>query len=253
MEIKLKEIADTFVDRLKNPFSGTLIIVLVFHHWSLLYSFSHFEPTFTLAQRISYVDKYIDDHGICYNLIYPVLISIGLVFVYQVLSYASKGIILFFKSWVNPLIFKIIDRNKIVTKEELDIKRKEIIQIQAALVESNDRASKIDGENQRLREKNEEAYKQWAELSLAHQGLQEKSAQEDKARKINDEDYHRAIEESDKYKKISDINSVFKGEWRLHWKFLDSGVTGEEDVYIENGDYFANELLVFKIDMVERS
>ena len=48
-------------DKLTNPYFGTLIIVLIIHHWDLIFGVFNFDEGFTLDKKLEFINNYITE------------------------------------------------------------------------------------------------------------------------------------------------------------------------------------------------
>lgn len=107
-------------DKLTNPYFGTLILVLIGHHWELWYTLFNFDSDCTLQDKIIFVKSYIDD-----NLAFPLfLIDVFQAVIFMFLGYliivGTRSLVLWVEFGLMPMITgKIINKN-VVRRSEYD-------------------------------------------------------------------------------------------------------------------------------------
>jgi hypothetical protein len=123
------EIINSFFNNIKekltNPFFGTLILVLIVHHWQLWYTVFNFDQEFKLVNKVNFIKAYAKGHLGFWNLMLDVLLAM----VYMLLGYliivATRSLVLWVEHSLMPFLTgKIVSKN-IVTRSEYDTVVKE--------------------------------------------------------------------------------------------------------------------------------
>ena len=113
-------------DKFTNPYFGTLILVLLFHHWELLYITFNFDDNVTLNIKLNSIKKYISTNITFENVIYDSLRALILMLAGYLIIVITRSIVLWVEFWLMPFITgKIINKN-VVKKEEYDNVVKEL-------------------------------------------------------------------------------------------------------------------------------
>lgn len=107
-------------DKLTNPYFGTLILVLLFHHWELLYIIFNFDDNVTLDIKLNSIKKYISTNITFESVMYDALWALILMLAGYLIIVITRSIVLWVEFWLMPFITgKIINKN-VVKKEEYD-------------------------------------------------------------------------------------------------------------------------------------
>lgn len=112
-----KSFSDTFSERIRSPFGGTLIAVIILLNWKLFLGIIFFDDSFNFDTRIDYVENYLTSNYPWKLLIHPVWITFVSIFSFLILSYIAMAINLLFTKIIKPWIVKAIDKSSIVTRE----------------------------------------------------------------------------------------------------------------------------------------
>lgn len=107
-------------DKLTNPFFGTLILVLVLHHWELWYAVINFDSDCTLDDKLIFIKNYSSNNLTLKAFIWDILQSILYMFLGYLIVVATRSLVLWVEFWLMPNITgKIINKN-VVRKSEYD-------------------------------------------------------------------------------------------------------------------------------------
>lgn len=107
-------------DKLANPYFGTLILVLLFHHWELLYIIFNFDDNVTLDIKLNSIKEYISINISFQNLMWDALWALILMLTGYLIIVITRSIVLWVEFWLMPFITgKIINKN-VVEKDEYD-------------------------------------------------------------------------------------------------------------------------------------
>lgn len=119
MEI-LNSFFSNIKDKLTNPFFGTLILVLIFHHWELWYTLLNFDSGCTLEDKTTFIKIYSDKNLSFQMLMWNVLIATVFMFLGYLIIVATRSLVMWVEYWLMPYITgKIINKN-VVLKSEYD-------------------------------------------------------------------------------------------------------------------------------------
>lgn len=144
-------------DKLANPFFGTLILVLLIHHWELWYTLLNFDDGFTLDRKVGYIQKYISENLTFFNLLW----DIGQAALYMVLGYlivvVTRSLVLWIEYGIMPWVTgKIVNKN-VVRKSDYDDVVKEREQYFDQYEEQRENVRKfskaIDEQTEQIKEK----------------------------------------------------------------------------------------------------
>lgn len=126
----LRSAADNIVDRVKNPFGGTLIAAWCIFNWRLVYSIFSFDDDFKLINRVAFIQAYIDETPFSILIWKPIWYSFIIIVTYLILTHISLGVFTLFQKWVTPSIYWLLDRNKITDKISYDSLKSKLIKSQ---------------------------------------------------------------------------------------------------------------------------
>lgn len=107
-------------DKLTNPFFGTLILVLIIHHWELWYTVFNFDDQFTVSEKVDFIQNYVSENLTFFSFLW----DIGQAFIYMFLGYllvlATRSLVLWIEYGIMPWITgKIVNKN-VIRKSEYD-------------------------------------------------------------------------------------------------------------------------------------
>jgi hypothetical protein len=202
-------------DKLTNPYFGTLILVLLFHHWELLYVIFNFDDNVSLDNKLNSIKEYISTNITFESLMLDALWTLILMLTGYLIIVITRSIVLWVEFWLMPFITgKIINKN-VVQKDEYDkvVKEREEYFDQYEEQRNNVRtfSKTIDEQTEQIKQKDKDLLKQTKTISETVKELDstknklEKSLNEasDKANKINS--LNDSLTELKKYNKyISD-------------------------------------------------
>lgn len=107
-------------DKLTNPFFGTLIIVLIWHHPQFWYSIFNFDDGVNLRQKISYLREIGTREFSIGELVNDILWTIFLVIVGYLIVLGTRTLSMWIEYNVMPLITKKIVSKNLVLRSEYD-------------------------------------------------------------------------------------------------------------------------------------
>ncbi|HXC06364.1 MAG TPA: hypothetical protein VNZ86_16515 [Bacteroidia bacterium] len=109
-----------FTETNRTPFAGAFLIALVLYNWQLFYSLIAFDPFENRLTKIKIISTFLDADPWYARILFPTLIALGSITFFYVFSNLSLAITTTFNKWVKPFILFLIDRNKLVPREDLD-------------------------------------------------------------------------------------------------------------------------------------
>ena len=107
-------------DKLTNPYFGTLILVLIIHHWELIFGIFNFDEGFTFDKKLEFVKNYIVNNITWKSFLWDALQAMLYMFLGYLIVVLTRSIVLFIEYWLMPFITgKIVNKN-VVRKTEYD-------------------------------------------------------------------------------------------------------------------------------------
>lgn len=156
-------------DKLTNPYFGTLILVLLFHHWELLYIIFNFDDNITLDIKLNSIKEYISINISFQDLMWDALWALILMLTGYLIIVITRSIVLWVEFWLMPFITgKIINKN-VVKKDEYDkvVKEREEYFDQYEEQRKNVRnfSKTIDEQTEQIKQKDKDLLKQTRTIS----------------------------------------------------------------------------------------
>ncbi len=119
MEV-LNSIFTSIKDKLTNPFFGTLILVLLIHHWELWFTIFNFDSGLLLDVKLQKIRDYAKVHFTIGQFAWDIFQAAIFMILGYLLIVATRSLVLWVEYWLWPwLTGKIISKN-IVLKSEYD-------------------------------------------------------------------------------------------------------------------------------------
>jgi hypothetical protein len=107
-------------DKLTNPYFGTLILVLIFHNWELIYTLFNFDKKLTLDEKLTSIKSYISINITFTEFLCNAFLALVLMLSGYLIIVFTRSIVLWVEFWLMPFITgKIINKN-VVQKNEFD-------------------------------------------------------------------------------------------------------------------------------------
>ena len=174
-------------DKLTNPYFGTLILVLLFHHWELLYSIFNFDDRLCLNAKLKSIKKYISTNITFESVMYDALWALILMLAGYLIIVITRSIVLWVEFWLMPLITgKIINKN-VVEKDKYDnvVKEREEYFDQYEVQRKNVRtfSKTIDEQTEQIKEKDKALLEQTKTISVTVKELESTKSSLEKALK----------------------------------------------------------------------
>jgi hypothetical protein len=157
-------------DKLTNPFFGTLIIVLLIHHWQLWYAVFNFDQDCTLNDKIAFITNYAKTDLTFWIITYDILQAIFLMLLGYLIIIGTRSLVLYIEFGLMPFITGRIVNKDVVRRSEYDdvVKEREQYFDQYEEQRKNVRifSKTIDEQTEELKRKNEDLSKQTNEISI---------------------------------------------------------------------------------------
>ena len=107
-------------DKMTNPFFGTLVIVLIMHHWELIFLVFNFDIDCTLNDKIVLIDNYLSENITWRSfLIDAVKALIYMLTAYMMIVF-TRSLVMWVEFWLMPAITGRIINKNVVKKSEFD-------------------------------------------------------------------------------------------------------------------------------------
>lgn len=156
-------------DKLTNPYFGTLILVLLFHHWELIFIIFNFDDNVTLDTKLNSIKEYISINISFQNIMWDALWALILMLSGYLIIVITRSIVLWVEFWLMPFITgKIINKN-VVKKDEYDkvVKEREEYFDQYEEQRKNVRnfSKTIDEQTEQIKQKDKDLLKQTRTIS----------------------------------------------------------------------------------------
>ena len=153
----LNSILDNIKERTTNPFLGTLIVVWLIKNWTLVYSLFYFDSKLKLKERLDYINTYFATHSFLLNMVFVILITLGVLILTYVLLGISRYLTETYERRLVPKISEWTDETSVVLKVDF-VKLQEVIK-QLELRLEEERILKVAAQNER-----DEAYSKLIKL-----------------------------------------------------------------------------------------
>lgn len=99
-------------DKLTNPFFGTLIIVLLIHHWELFYGLFNFDDDCTYDEKILFIHNYISVKITLKSFLIDAFQALIYMFFGYLIIVLTRSIVLWIEYWLMPFITgKVVNKN----------------------------------------------------------------------------------------------------------------------------------------------
>jgi hypothetical protein len=143
----LNSILDNIKERTTNPFLGTLIVVWLVKNWTLVYSLFYFDGSLKLEGRLKYLSNYFANHSFILNMVYVILITLGVLVVTYILLGLSRFLTETYERRLVPQISKWTDKSSVVLKVDYLNLQEVVKQLEIRL--ETERLAKVSAQNER--------------------------------------------------------------------------------------------------------
>ena len=83
-----KNFRETISERIRSPFVGSFIICWILAHWEIVLFLIYSEDNLTIDGRIGKISEYIQHQNFLTLVLYPVLVTFGVLIGYSILAQA---------------------------------------------------------------------------------------------------------------------------------------------------------------------
>lgn len=231
-------------DKLTNPFFGTLILVLILHHWELWYVVFNFDEAYSLSQKLNFIEIYIAINLTFYSFLWDVAQA----FLYMILGYLivvlTRSLVLWVEFGLMPFITgKIVNKN-VVRKNKYDdvVREREEYFDQYEEQRENVRnfSKTIDKQTEQIKLKDKDLLKQSETISITVRELDVTNIKLDKTQKeIQEKSSH-----LDQLKNsITQLQEDFDNQLKRLKKFQNLFLGDENKEFYSSIDKFPPEVL----------
>ena len=151
-------------DKLTNPFFGTLIIVLLIHHWQLWYAVFNFDQDCTLNDKISFIKNYSIVNLTFWKITYDIAQAIFLMLLGYLIIIGTRSLVLWIEFGLMPSITGRIVNKDVVRRTEYNdvVKEREQYFDQYEEQRKNVRifSKTIDEQTEQIKQKDKDLFKQ---------------------------------------------------------------------------------------------
>lgn len=99
-------------DKLTNPFFGTLIIVLLVHHWELIYGIFNFDKDCLYDEKILFIKNYISNNITLTTFVFDAFQALIYMFLGYLIIVFTRSLVLWVEFWLMPFITgKVVNKN----------------------------------------------------------------------------------------------------------------------------------------------
>lgn len=107
-------------DKLTNPFFGTLIMVILIHHWELWYTIFNFDDGYELSNKTVIINNYVANHLTTAIFITDIIKAALIMILGYLVIIGTRCITMWIEFFLMPFVTgKIVNKN-VVRKEEFD-------------------------------------------------------------------------------------------------------------------------------------
>ena len=168
-----------------NPFFGTLILVLIFHHWELIYTLFNFNEDLTLDIKLTFIKTYISNNITFDNFLWDAFWALIFMFSGYFIIVLTRGIVLWMEYWLMPFITEKIINKKVVLKETYDsvVNQREdcYSQCEEIKITNRDFSTEIDRQKKQIIKQDNLIIKQTDTISAKDEELNSKKIKLDKS------------------------------------------------------------------------
>ncbi|MFC0778725.1 hypothetical protein [Flavobacterium sp. HJSW_4] len=214
-------------DKLTNPFFGTLIIVLLIHHWQLWYAIFNFDNDCTLNDKIAFIKNYTATDLTSWCVLSDVLHAIFFMLLGYLIIIATRSLVLYIEFGLMPSITGKIVNKDVVRKSEYDdvVKEREQYFDQYEEQRKNVRlfSKTIDEQTEQIKSKDSDLLKQSETISTSIKDLdytkKKLTKEQDEKVKLSDEikQLNNSLDQLEKdfdvkVRQVQIFNNLFDGE-----------------------------------------
>lgn len=102
-------------DKLSNPFFGTLILILIIHHWELWYSLFNFDPKYSRNAKVSLIRNLVEHELTRENILYDIAYALGISLLGYLIVIGTRSLSMVIEFRIMPFLTgKIINKNVVL-------------------------------------------------------------------------------------------------------------------------------------------
>ncbi len=232
------DLKNNILEKSKSPFAGAFIISWCARNWSLLYTLYYFDPKTPLDNRITIIHNYLHMAWPYRLLILPTIYALVATISYLLLKNLTLAIFVTSDKWVKPAVYYIIDRNRIVSREDYENTKTSLRKMKTERDEASEGLTSIVGEKKDLEKKNAKLL----DDSLKYKSDAEAKRETEKTLKTVTSDFgdlkleYTRLEESTRLNFSKNLRDVFNGKWKAT-STDDLGNVSEEEFVIRDNFY----------------
>lgn len=140
---------DNIIQKTKNPFFGTFIIIWGIRNWKFIYSIFFFDDEEKLDSKIKKIESFFVNYGFKEVIITLFFTFLLLISTYILLN-VSRLIVNFFEKVITPKVYEISDKSSIVLKDDYIKIQNEIAKLENKIREERELRLKVQNENETL-------------------------------------------------------------------------------------------------------
>ena len=213
-------------DKLTNPYFGTLILVLLIHHWKLIFGIFNFDEVFTLENKLNFIQNYIAKNITWESFILDALQALVYMFTGYLIIVLTRGVVLFIEYWLMPFITGRIVNKNVVRRTEYDEVLKEREQYFDQYEEQRNYvrnfSKTIDEQTEQIKQKDKDLLEQTNKISDTITKLDSTKKELDSFKNLNDE----------KSKQINSFKNTIESLKEERNTYLET-VKGYESLYFD--------------------
>lgn len=102
-------------DKLSNPFFGTLILILIIHHWELWYSLFNFDPNYSRNAKVLLIRNLAEHELTTENILYDIVYALGISLLGYLIVICTRSLSMVIEFRIMPFLTgKIINKNVVL-------------------------------------------------------------------------------------------------------------------------------------------
>lgn len=236
-----KDSRDLANDKLRNPFFGTYIFILLYRNWDLVYSLFYFPSTLDSKGRIDHITEYFKNKSYLDELGSTLFYTFCILLASVVLLLITHAIMRFSENKIKPLIDKGIDSKTTVTRDKYNKVKYQRDELQDSMDKLRITSSE---QNKEIREREEHIKGLISEISKKGR-LEIKKNDEITVnhKQINDLKQHISIE-NEKTNKLKDIA-------KLHLQYIFN--SSEKQLLVKFSNFYDINLNNVNLDLTTKS
>lgn len=118
------EVINSFFGNIKNkftnPFFGTLMLVLILHHWKLIFGLLNFDKKQTLREKLNFIEGYIESNITLKSFAWDSLQALLYMIFGYLIIVLTRSIVLWIELWLMPIITGKVINKKVVLRSDYE-------------------------------------------------------------------------------------------------------------------------------------